>query len=66
MDDFDGPKVADTFYEHLFKSCDASADAQVIPDLTYSAEALHIAVAKLRSDPNVSFRRWVPFVHYGL
>jgi hypothetical protein len=48
------------------KGCDANADVPILPDLTKAAEALHIAVAKLRADPSVSFRRWVPFVHYGL
>jgi hypothetical protein len=62
----DGPKIAEAFYEHLLKGCDANADVPILPDLTKAAEALHIAVAKLRADPSVSFRRWVPFVHYGL
>ncbi|KAJ7082493.1 CHAT domain-containing protein [Mycena epipterygia] len=63
MADPDGPKIAETFYQHLFKGCGISADP---PDLTKAAECLHIAVAKLRADPNVPFNRWVPFVHYGL
>ncbi|KAJ7456088.1 CHAT domain-containing protein [Mycena latifolia] len=66
MADLDGPKIADTFYEQLFKGCDATADPPIPPDLLKAAEALHIAVKKLRADPNVSFSRWVPFVHYGL
>ena len=33
------------------------------PDTTQAARALH-AVAKLRSE-NVSFARWVPFIHLG-
>ncbi|KAJ7855045.1 CHAT domain-containing protein, partial [Mycena leptocephala] len=64
--DPDGPKIADTFYAHLFKACNINAEPPVPPDLTDAAEALHVAVAKLRADPNVSFKRWVPFVHYGL
>ncbi|KAJ7114067.1 CHAT domain-containing protein [Mycena epipterygia] len=64
--DSDGPKVADIFYEHLFKDCDATSQPPVLPDLKNAAEALHNAVAKLREDPNISFMRWVPFVHYGL
>ncbi|KAJ7939220.1 CHAT domain-containing protein [Mycena leptocephala] len=64
--DRDAPKIADAFYEHLFKGCDATSDPPVLPDLTKAAEALHIAIAKLREDPDVSFNRWVPFVHYGL
>ncbi|KAJ6601514.1 CHAT domain-containing protein [Mycena sp. CBHHK59/15] len=66
MDDRDGPKIADTFYEHLFRDCNATSDQPVLPDLKDAARALHFAVKKLRDDPNVSFQRWVPFVHYGL
>ncbi|KAJ7082505.1 hypothetical protein C8R44DRAFT_753768 [Mycena epipterygia] len=62
MADPDGPKIAETFYQHLFKGCEANMDP---PDLTKAAECLHIAVAKLRAE-NVPFSRWVPFVHYGL
>ncbi|KAJ7100413.1 CHAT domain-containing protein [Mycena epipterygia] len=58
MADPDGPKIAETFYEHLFKGCDANATPQVLPDLTKAAEALHIAVTKLRADPKVPFSRW--------
>ncbi|KAJ7462178.1 hypothetical protein FB451DRAFT_1140281 [Mycena latifolia] len=57
MADPDGPRIAETFYDHLFKGCDPKADPPVLPDLTKAAEALHIAVAKLRTDPTVSFRR---------
>ncbi|KAJ7208554.1 CHAT domain-containing protein [Mycena pura] len=66
IQDEDGPKVADKFYEQLFKKCDPNANPPVLPDLTESAEALHYAVAELRKTPGISFRRWVPFVHYGL
>ncbi|KAF8146362.1 CHAT domain-containing protein [Mycena galopus ATCC 62051] len=59
-------RIAETFYEHLFKDCDATAIPPILPDLTKSAEALHAAVTKLRADPNVEFKRWVPFVHYGV
>ncbi|KAJ7230389.1 hypothetical protein GGX14DRAFT_343779 [Mycena pura] len=58
--------VLDKFYEHLFKNCDAASNPPVLPDLSKAAEALHIAVAELRKQPDVSFMRWVPFVHYGL
>ena len=34
------------------------------PDITQAAQALHLAVAKLRAE-NVSFARWVPFIHLG-
>ncbi|KAJ7728702.1 CHAT domain-containing protein [Mycena maculata] len=66
MDDREGPKVADTFYEHLFRNCDANSSPPVHPDLTEAAHALHLAVTKLRKEPGISFARWVPFVHYGL
>ncbi|KAJ7912633.1 CHAT domain-containing protein [Mycena leptocephala] len=66
MEDQDGPKVADAFYEYLFKNCDSSCDPPVLPDPAKTAEALHFAVEKLRKEPGVSFRRWVPFVHYGM
>jgi len=60
--DADGPKIADSFYEHLFKN-NNKVDS-VGPDMTLAARALHHAVAKLRSE-NVSFARWVPFIHLG-
>lgn len=66
MDDRDGPRIADTFYEHLFKDCDGTHTPPILPDLTKSAEALHVAVAKLRKEPDIEFKRWVPFVHYGV
>ncbi|KAF8182738.1 CHAT domain-containing protein [Mycena galopus ATCC 62051] len=66
MDDRDGPKIADTFYEYLFKSCRPDTTPPVFPDLTQAAEALHVAVGKLREEQNIPFRRWVPFVYYGL
>jgi hypothetical protein len=66
LNDLDGPKIADTFYEYLFKNCDPNSSPPVLPDLTQAAKALHVAVAKLREEPNIAFRRWVAFVHYGL
>ncbi|KAJ7737592.1 CHAT domain-containing protein [Mycena maculata] len=66
MNDLDGPKIADTFYKHLFQNCDPTANPPVVPDLTEAACALHLAVAKLREEPDIPFMRWVPFVHYGL
>lgn len=66
MADADGPGVADAFYEHLFRNADTSPSSPVLPDLTEAAESLHIALKKVRRNPNVSFMRWVPFVHYGL
>jgi hypothetical protein len=66
MDDEDGCRIDDTFYEHLFRNCDATCEPPVLPDLTKAAEALHLAVIKLRLEPGITFKRWVPFVHYGL
>ncbi|KAJ7246075.1 tetratricopeptide repeat-containing protein [Mycena rebaudengoi] len=66
MNDEDGPKITDTFYENLFKDCDPNSTPPVVPDLTKSAEALHLAVSQLRKQPGMTFNRWVPFVHYGL
>ncbi|EFI28548.1 hypothetical protein CC1G_13570 [Coprinopsis cinerea okayama7 len=58
--DEDGPVVADVFYRHLFRrGLDSS------PDITVAAYALHIAVKELR-EKDVSFSRWVPFVHHGI
>ncbi|KAF8145064.1 CHAT domain-containing protein [Mycena galopus ATCC 62051] len=61
MNDLDGPKIADTFYEHLFKNCDPISNPPVLPDLTQAAKALHLAVAKLRNESDIPFKRWVPF-----
>ncbi|KAJ7120805.1 CHAT domain-containing protein [Mycena epipterygia] len=66
ISDQDGPKVANTFYEHLFKDCDATSSPPVLPDLTKAAEALHLAVSELRKEPGITFKQWVPFIHYGL
>lgn len=59
--DADGPKITDSFYEHLFKEYEMDS---IGPDTTQAARALHHAVAKLRSE-DVSFARWVPFIHLG-
>ena len=63
ISDVDGPQIADTFYENLFKEHGSATDASE-PDTTGAARALHLAVAKLRSQ-NASFVRWVPFIHLG-
>ncbi|KAJ7090527.1 hypothetical protein C8R44DRAFT_648274 [Mycena epipterygia] len=61
MHDEDGPEVVDVFYNHIFKtSCESH------PDSTKAAEALHLAVKKLRTEKKVSFQRWIPFIHLGL
>ncbi|KAJ7206605.1 CHAT domain-containing protein [Mycena pura] len=51
MDDRDGPKIADIFYEYLFKGCDPNSSPPILPALTGAAKALHIAVGKLREEP---------------
>ncbi|KAJ7513304.1 hypothetical protein B0H11DRAFT_1698500 [Mycena galericulata] len=64
MRDPDGHEVAEAFYGHLFRNTDPSSNLPVFPDLNESAEALHLAVKKLKT--HVPFAHWVPFVHYGL
>ncbi|KDR67542.1 hypothetical protein GALMADRAFT_105794 [Galerina marginata CBS 339.88] len=59
MHDEDGPTISDAFYKEIFH--DFEDKSSQIRD---SAKALHIAVKKLRAK-NVSFSRWVPFVHMG-
>ncbi|KAJ7465619.1 CHAT domain-containing protein [Mycena latifolia] len=60
--DVDGPQVASDVYTHLFKTSP--------PDSTRAAEALHLAVRKLRDSDRAggtkSFSRWVPFIHVGV
>jgi len=63
--DSDGPEVADMFYEQLFQSS-LNSDGSTYPDTTQAARALHVAVTKLRREMKVPFRRWLPFVHFGL
>lgn len=55
--DQDAPFVTDSFYEHLFSDGEANRAT--------AAEALHVAVKKLR-ESGASFERWVPFIHLGL
>ncbi|KAJ7182263.1 CHAT domain-containing protein [Mycena crocata] len=57
--DNDAPEVASDVYEHLFKASP--------PDPSKAAEALHLAIQKLRhaSHENKSFFHWVPFIHIG-
>jgi hypothetical protein len=62
--DLDGPKIAGTFYENIFKGADSNATDDSRPDTTQAARTLHLAVTKLRSE-NASFIRWVPFIHLG-
>ncbi|KAJ7264809.1 hypothetical protein C8J57DRAFT_1069725 [Mycena rebaudengoi] len=64
--DNDGPKIAGTFYEYLFKECSADPVSPRVPDLSNAAKALHVAVTALYREPGMTFERWVPFVHHGL
>jgi hypothetical protein len=65
MHDEDGPRIADSFYEALSRDSTSTTGARrIYPDPAQAAEALHIAVAKLRKE--VPLIRWVPFVHFGL
>jgi len=59
--DEDGPTIADRFYEDIFRGPD---EKLLEPDITRSAQAIHVSVKKLRSQ-NVSFKCWVPFIHMG-
>jgi hypothetical protein len=64
--DVDGPLVADSFYKHLFHETPSTDTPNLpYPDTTKAAEALHIAIAKLRAK-KCSFARWVPFIHVGV
>jgi hypothetical protein len=66
MQDEDGPRIADSFYEVLSRDPTSTTGARrIYPDAARAAEALHIAVAKLREGGAPPIR-WAPFVHYGL
>ncbi|KAJ6582645.1 CHAT domain-containing protein [Mycena vulgaris] len=58
--DNDAPQVASDVYSHLFKTSP--------PDPTGVAEALHLAIRKLRKDSGgkKSFFHWVPFIHWRI
>jgi CHAT domain-containing protein len=60
IDDNDAPQVAGDVYAHLLET--------LPPDLTRAAQALHLAVQKLREQPGPkkSFLHWVPFIHFGV
>jgi len=60
--DGDGPTIVDTFYGEIFQGPDGKHALE--PDTSKSAQALHIAIKKLRSN-KVPFHRWVPFIHMG-
>jgi CHAT domain-containing protein len=53
------PEVADEFYRHILREGRR-------PDPREAAEALHLAVRKLRKKENVSFTAWIPYVHLGI
>ncbi|KAJ6582666.1 CHAT domain-containing protein [Mycena vulgaris] len=58
--DNDAPQVASDVYSHLFETSP--------PDPAGAAEALHLAIRKLRkgSGGKKSFFHWVPFIHVGV
>ncbi|KAJ7213678.1 CHAT domain-containing protein [Mycena rebaudengoi] len=56
--DNDAPQVAGDVYAHLLDAWP--------PDPTRAAEALHLAVQKLRERPGATFIQWVPFIHFGV
>ncbi|KAJ7105636.1 CHAT domain-containing protein [Mycena epipterygia] len=57
--DNDAPQVSGDVYEHLLQKSP--------PDPTRAAEALHLAIRKLReSVGNKAFFNWVPFIHVGV
>ncbi|KAF8501295.1 CHAT domain-containing protein, partial [Gautieria morchelliformis] len=64
ISDEDGPKVADAFYEYLYRMKPSTVAGTFQPNTREAARALHVAVDKLRSE-GVSFKRWVPFIHMG-
>ena len=62
MRDEDGPSIADIFYKEIFQGSDGKPTLE--PDISKSAQALHIAIKELRSH-KVPFHRWIPFIHMG-
>ena len=58
MDDVDGPIVATTVYEELYRPRADMLDPDAIP------YALDLAVRKLRAKGLVA-SRWAPYVHLG-
>ncbi|KAF8156204.1 CHAT domain-containing protein [Mycena galopus ATCC 62051] len=58
MNDEDGPLVAEIFYSHLVRN-----DQQ--PQVIDTAEALQLSVNELKAR-NVSYERWVSFIHMGI
>lgn len=58
ISDPDGPKIAETVYNHLFPEGGS-------PDITHAAKALQMAVDKLR-DEGAPYQRWIPYIHIGI
>ena len=58
INDADGPEVAKAVYSHLFHEGRE-------PNVSETAEALHLAVQDLRKQ-GVPPHRWVPFIHIGI
>ncbi|TFK43081.1 CHAT domain-containing protein [Crucibulum laeve] len=68
--DEDGPKIADAFYDSLFQRTEITPEEEfserlLEPDTTQTAYALHRAIARLRSKPDIAYARWTPFIHIG-
>jgi CHAT domain-containing protein len=62
MADTDGADLSKHFYRTIF--CDSS-EQNAVPYHEKSAQALQIAVQKLRKKRGMTLERWVNFVHYG-
>ncbi|KAJ6581986.1 CHAT domain-containing protein, partial [Mycena capillaripes] len=60
MQDEDGPLVAETVYSHLFQN-----GQQPHVHVGNAAKALQLAVKELKNR-NVSYERWIPFIHMGI
>ncbi|KAJ6483513.1 CHAT domain-containing protein [Mycena vitilis] len=58
MNDADGPMVAEIVYSYLFGHGQR-------PEAGASARALQLATQRLK-DQQVSYERWVPYIHMGL
>jgi len=59
MNDNDGPLVARTIYEELFKNPTASLKPEIVP------YALDLAVQKLQQN-GVHPSRWATYIHVGI
>ncbi|KAJ7694572.1 CHAT domain-containing protein, partial [Mycena rosella] len=65
MMDEDGPIIAEGVYGHLFNEARLQKLKTPHPKVADTAEALQIAVRKLR-DSGVPYERWMPFIHIGV